>query len=626
MTARSTASDEFVQAKLTKHDGDIKDLRALFNEYRKSALKPQECRQLRSSLAHLHQVEALASRAEANRAMLEEHQQHHRESRQMLDTLHKKVQQHAQKIHAGQAARSSHDAEQEQQMRVQQQVEQMFAQFSDTVQQDLEQMRNLLQRSMQTVDQMVQRERENTNSMREFKNELDASRSDMLTFSQDSDKMRRQSEAMRRSVEEATKEAKRVADEVKSRNLEASSAAQGLGKQAQQKLNELEARTKGMDQMSKLQHHVEHTQREVYTLVRNLYDSGALIPPKPVQTEEDVVPVGTVELGEDIFSARLLIRLGLLKARSERIEEHLKQKAAPAAIGYSSMELVAVGDEEDSDWDESSILDWEDNVTGLVLPDMETGGAGWFAVNEGLLSLCLMTSVTQVFVVSLLIYYGLTTGSCLSPFHPMTHIDWFILHFSKAAATVSAGFFMGKDLMELSNYLMTSILLDIHIRPDVLTIAFLRVMFTISIGIANLVMFIGLTSPFEVWINLTALGFVSEMGSHMLEVAKRGFFGHHISKATCQTNFKLNFMQEYPRWFGIAQFVTITLGIGFSACFGTLLFFAPDIYSDAEGMCPIETQGIWAYFNTTHHHAENFVAPPIWVRNNDGHHHHHHGH
>merc|ERR1712113_1061150 len=96
------------------------------------------------------------------------------------------------------------------------------------------------------------------------------------------------------------------------------------------------------------------------------------------------------------------------------------------------------------------------------------------------------------------------------------------------------------------------------------------------LGVANAYTFMYYTNPASVWINMTALAFISELGSSVLDIARRGVFGHHIGKAITGLNFSLNFQTHYPWWFRWAHGVALTTMLVFVGCVAMFVFMVPD--------------------------------------------------
>lgn len=634
---------------MKKMAGEFMSLRAQFTEFKKSVLSGQEVKSIRQELHQLRgaaeQAETAAAQAAQNAQALQQMQQDQQKMRSVLERVPDVKQLEALQRQMNKAAQSEQDSFQ----KIRQELSGMHQQIQDSVMNQLQGLQSSVEKSSQTLQQVQQKGDQASKAMQDMqsqfaqaqhkgdqtarsleglKQETQKATQEMQQNKQKLDKATEEVRQVKRRADEAkskideakskiddaarkseqsAQEAKKVAQEVKSAKDEAS-GAKGAVKESQAKIKQLERKTEGMDEISKTKVIVEDVRKDFFDLKKQLQDKGVLGPPKPEDPE--VIPVGTLELGEDIFSARLLMRLGFIKGRSEELVAALeeKEKGNPRSTfnGFRALRDYDSDEDDDSlDYNEDSIVDWDDNVTGLDIPDVAEGDDGYITVNYGFLAICVTTLVFQLFIVALLLFYGLTTGDCFDPNTPPTPIEIFMLHFSKAAATACAGFLMGKDLMDLVNYAMTSVILEAHMGLEMLLFILTRIFVALLLAIANVVMFMGLINPFDVWVNMTALGFVSEMGGAMLDVCKRGFFGHHISKTTTNVNFALNFISQYPVWFDHARNIAVVCaGIFILAC-GTFMFWWPDMYKDADGYCPIsdganswirlQSWGIWKY-------------------------------
>jgi len=309
---------------------------------------------------------------------------------------------------------------------------------------------------------------------------------------------------------------------------------------------------------------------EVRELKRQLLEKGVLAPKR--EEPEEVVerpPVGTLELGEDIFTARLLLKLGFMKkveeARRVRLED-LDSDDADEDDGLSKSTC---------DLSENA----EENVSGIVIPEVD-GDRGVKLVKYGWPVVCTVTFCTQIVVLSIMLLHGLdpSSGAC---FKEEPSIEaWWCLHVSKALAMGVAGTLMGKELMDIVNYWMVAELLTPNRMLEVTFTALMRVLMTTVIVGANIAIFMNVVNPADVWLNMTALGFIATLGEDVLNVAKRGFFGHNIAKAVTGINFQLNFLSEYPKWFDYVRSTTILISGGVIVIFASISFLTPD------RMCP----------------------------------------
>merc|ERR1719253_1269626 len=97
--------------------------------------------------------------------------------------------------------------------------------------------------------------------------------------------------------------------------------------QVDKNTDELKRGLQSKDDIVRLDSKTGLVMNEVRTLERKLMDRGLLAPPKPVEPPpEDVVPVGTLELDEDVFTARLMLRLGFMRGEAEAAEARREQE------------------------------------------------------------------------------------------------------------------------------------------------------------------------------------------------------------------------------------------------------------------------------------------------------------
>eukprot|EP00419_Tripos_fusus_P025637 CAMPEP_0172722084 /NCGR_PEP_ID=MMETSP1074-20121228/80620_1 /TAXON_ID=2916 /ORGANISM="Ceratium fusus, Strain PA161109" /LENGTH=600 /DNA_ID=CAMNT_0013547999 /DNA_START=52 /DNA_END=1854 /DNA_ORIENTATION=+ len=293
-------------------------------------------------------------------------------------------------------------------------------------------------------------------------------------------------------------------------------------------------------------------------LLTRLHDVGALAPKREVFVKEERPPVGTIELGEDCFSARLLIRLGFLKASGWK--EH--------------------SSDDDQCLEEHGLR--ASTVVGLQEPEIKEDGPGYNQVTSGWLFVCVLTLTIQVLVtLAMLANGGLATAdNCLK--EPLSHSAWLLLHISKAFALCVGGMHLAKDLMNTVNYWMVSELLEATRSKEVAISAVLRGLLTVLIAAANIVMYRYMTSPANVWINMTALAFINDLGCYVVAVTKSGVFGHHLSKTLTTLNFQLTLVSTYPAWFAWARNTALTLCVGAISLLGLLMFSVPDNMCNAS--------------------------------------------
>mmetsp|Transcript_69494 Transcript_69494/g.137438 ORF Transcript_69494/g.137438 Transcript_69494/m.137438 type:complete len:706 (-) Transcript_69494:27-2144(-) len=292
-------------------------------------------------------------------------------------------------------------------------------------------------------------------------------------------------------------------------------------------------------------------------LTKSLQERGVWAPKREEPPEEqEIPPVGTIELGQDCFTARLLIRLGYMKAR-----------------GWKECD----SDNEDIENDSADAAG--NSVTGLQEPEIVEGHYGYFSVMEGWLGICVVTMILQILVVVVMLKNGADTGDdCLE--EAPSWGDWLLLHVSKACAMCVSGVLLAKELMDIMNYWMVSELLEPTRNVEVAVSACMRVILTFLVAVASVVIYMSLTSPASVWMNATALSFIYELSASVLDVSKRGVFGHPISKTMTTLNFELTFVSEYPPWFSYVRSIALTV------CFGSIAILTVIIFLKSDNLCP----------------------------------------
>jgi len=342
------------------------------------------------------------------------------------------------------------------------------------------------------------------------------------------------------------------------RELHGASEHQKRLRQQQQDIDELKKGTRSEHQLSRVEAKSDLATMEVRQLRHQLHMRGVLAPVR-VEVEEAIEehpPVGAIALGEDVFTARLLLRLGFMVGKQEDQEASLSFDE-----GYDS----------DVSMDRKLATD---NVTGIVVPEVEEGSGGYRKLMMGWVAICGVTFFIQLLVLLIMMEQGLDMGECFE--EPPDLHKWFLLHVSKALAMVVAGALMGQELMNVVNYWMVAELLFPHRDIEVTLTALMRVLMSFVVIGANVAIFLHLTNPASVWVNMSALGFIVSMGSDVLSVSKSGVFGHHISKTITTLNFQLNFVSNYPAWFIYVRGMTIALSAAVVGVFAMISFLSPD--------------------------------------------------
>jgi len=498
----------------------------------------------------------------------------------LVQQLRQMQQEQARMEREQQGLTRDRQAQEQQQQRLQQ-----MAQEQQTLKRKNEEVAQQLNRKHEEVaQQLTQHFREVNQKVQALdtaKGQATEAKREVEKFRQQHETMvRKQEEAMQkvnessRTVERHKQESQRSLDQVKQEVNSMKNeynGAKGAQKEHQAHLRRLEEKTRGMDVLQQLKTTVDTTGYEFFTLKKKLYDSGILAPPKIPEPEK--TPVGTLELGEDCYTARLLLRLGSMKAMTDQIKE--AQEARGIDVDDDLLETASLNSSDAGlALMTSGLIDnLEEDVTGLAIPEIEPSGQRMVTV--GWIFICVSTLAIQVLIVFIMVLYGIDSGDdCMK--EPLTPTKWYMLHVSKATATLAAGALMGKELMDIVNYWMVSELLETKTSPEVVISAVLRISLILFIAMANVIIFMTMTSPADVWINMTALGFIGELSNAVLDIAKKGVFGHDIGKAVTSINFSLNFMTDYPWWFAWARGTALLIAAGFIGFFAFVLYILPD--------------------------------------------------
>jgi len=616
-TQRNSASrsPDLQVEKVNQLFGEFKGLRAQFTEFRKQVLSAADCKAIKEELKQIRNDMALARQ---NTAIVQQCQQAveqqgalQQQLRQQLESiapaarnatvlqqelnrmqgqvdplahqlrsLQQEQAQGLQRMREEQAAirRQSEDAAKhfqnlsQEQAAIRRQSEDAAKRFQ-SLSQDIAQKMQSLDR----VAQKVQSMETSQGQAAEAKREVDRMRQEHTSMKQRSEEALSKVQAM----QQQTNESKRLMDQMRQEVTQMKNenqGARGHEKEREAHMRRLEEKTRGLDMLGRLQVTADTTCNEFFALKKKLYDAGVLAPPK--EPEPEKTPVGTLELGEDVFTARLLIRLGLMKAQGE---QEVKARELQGPDGFEEMASEDSSEEASLRPTKMGLVDdFEENVTGLQVPEIEPEGRGLLLVTVGWVTICMVTLGVQVLIVGIMLMYGVEAGGdCID--EPLPPGKWYMLHISKAFATLAAGMLMGKELMDIVNYWMVSELLLTQTSKEVVVSAVLRILLILFIATANVIIFMTMNSPADVWINMTALGFISELSSAVLEIGKRGVFGHHIGKAVTSVNYSLNFMTDYPWWFDYARGITLTIAFAFIIVFALILYIVPDNVCMANG-------------------------------------------
>mmetsp|Transcript_32551 Transcript_32551/g.69327 ORF Transcript_32551/g.69327 Transcript_32551/m.69327 type:complete len:499 (+) Transcript_32551:73-1569(+) len=445
------------------------------------------------------------------------------------------------------------------------QVHQMMAEQQRAFQQELGELRrekselkNELVRTRNELQGEVSRERS------EFQGEMGRMRQEFGALMRELQGTRRADQEQERKLQEHQREI-RVLKEGHGSKQEFNELKQ-LHQQHQQELMRLKQGTHSTHELTSLKAQTDLTAMEFRDLKKQIYDRGLLAPKREIVEEEEDArpPVGTIELGEHVFTARLLVRLGFMKARNDRQQLALLD-----------------GRDEDETFNGDSFYALDTNVTGLEIPEVEEGGRGYCQITYGWCLICAATVALQGLVLLVMLRNGLTSmgnNSCFDAAPDPT--TWWLLHLSKALAMIVAGILLGQDLMDTANYWMVSELIEQRMSFEVVVSACLRIGLTAIIIASNICIFMNLVNPAEVWMNMTALGFIHGLGSDVLETAKRGMFGHNIAKTMTTLNFQLTFLSEYPAWFTYVQGMVVTISTSVILVFASIVFITPDAMCD----------------------------------------------
>jgi len=502
-----------------------------------------------------------------------------------------------------------------------QREDQVFRQELQRQQSDTQAIRNELQQLKQQVQQLqasAQDVNSVKNDMRSLMGDTKSIKSELSSVKgahQDFQRTNQEVQGMKTKLQTMEQKTPQLADKSELKKLES---------EHQRDLNELKKGVQSSDVLKQLQAKTDLTKMEFDDLRKQIYDRGLLAPKVEIPDDPEEPPaVGVVQLGEDVFTARLLIHLGFMKARKD---EFLAERAASPpemaatnstgdrrtltmgsgmqerdnSRGYTSMEVEVEEDDNEGLMtgctaypdleDEEALAEFIDdsNVHGISDIEVTEGGVGHCEILYGWLFICLSTFALQALVVMILIQGAEDAGEgCLRKMP--TRYEWWLLHLSKGLAIGVASILMGRELMDVVNYAMVSCLVEPHINFEMVFFATSRVVLAGLIGVANVLIFSYLKHPVSVWINMTALAFIGELGTGMLDVARRGVFGHHIMKTMTGINFELTFCDHYPRWFKSIRFMALAAAF----VFGTICSMWA--FSQEVDMCPVHH-----YHNGTH--------------------------
>lgn len=169
---------------------------------------------------------------------------------------------------------------------------------------------------------------------------------------------------------------------------------------------------------------------EFHTFQKRIFDSGVLQPKIEKPPPEEPEPVGTPELGQDVYSARMLLRLGMKQAR-----HGARNLYAPGALSDEDPEEgpakpKVYAEDSDSVLSVSSNDSYKELLSGLPVIDVRQGERGYFSLTTGFLLVCIFTNLLQFAAVGNIIAYGLLhADDCLEK--PLSDLNWYNIHISK---------------------------------------------------------------------------------------------------------------------------------------------------------------------------------------------------
>lgn len=347
-----------------------------------------------------------------------------------------------------------------------------------------------------------------------------------------------------------------------------------------QKIHALKQQASSPHEITAVKAKADIANHEVSKLRKELESKGVFAPPKK-EEDSTAPPVGTIELGEDVFSARLLLRIGyirqrLLDARNEDSEGEgdMERQARPGSI-REFRRSEGSGDEDAEVRSVSSDLAVFDEVAGLFEPEIEEGARGYASITVGWLCICLLTLVVEVAVLVVLLMAGMPPA-CLEPELAYPSMYWWLLHGSKFTAMFAAGVLLGKDLMDALNYWMVSELLEPKRSCEVTLTAMMRLVVNILVVVVQAHMYKDIADPGTVWLSMSALSFIGGLNGQVLSIAKSGAFGHHIAKTMTSMNYQLTFLSQYPDWFFYARGMVIFISSVFVVLSSAYTFVIPE--------------------------------------------------
>merc|ERR1712061_455319 len=106
--------------------------------------------------------------------------------------------------------------------------------------------------------------------------------------------------------------------------------------------------------------------------------------------------------------------------------------------------------------------------------------------------------------------------------------------------------------------------------------AIARAMLVLLVSAAQITIFSYIVHPAKVWIKMSMLGFIYNLGTGMLEIAKKGVFGHHIMKTLTRLHFDLTITAGYPLWYQKIHHPSLLIAFAFVVVCAGIAFASQD--------------------------------------------------
>lgn len=399
-------------------------------------------------------------------------------------------------------------------------------------------------------------------------------------------KLKRQADAMREELEKLKSSTNRR-DELDKIVQELDKLKSGTHRREElnrihEELCRLKSDVRPQDSFATLQLQADNTALAFNDLKKQIYDRG-LLAPRPEVVSKESPAVGTLELHPNVFTARLLLRLGILKGYVESwgedtdsVDGHLSGEETSASNSMQASRTLSRTSSFESPYVAiaEACMQFK-NVSGINVPDVEPGEPGYCKVTVGWMLVCMFTLFVQLLILYVMTRTYASLEHCLTA-TPYVDMDWWLIHVSRMLAMFVSGSIMTKDFMDIVNYWMVSLLLEPTCSLEVAVTALLRILLRVGLAVAHIVLFMSYTDPGFLWVNMAALDLVASLGQDMLEIAKRGVLGHDICKAVTGLSFTLTLVHEYPRWFLYVRDLTLSTCIVGVTILAIALFMMQD--------------------------------------------------